>query len=174
MPTISEPRRLTAVPSPGADPPASRAIDPDTRSDAELVARACEGDPETWSILYRRCYAGLYRQLRYMTGDRAIAEELAQETFAQAMTSRARYDGRKGFRPWLHGIALNVARKHWRRRRYATRASERLEALSQVQRPLRADPDDPLKNRSWGSSGSARSGRCTWLSASSRSLARVA
>lgn len=108
----------------------------------EVIALTREGDPETWALLYRRCYVGLYRQLRYLTGDRAIAEELAQEAFAQALISRARYDGRRGFRSWLHGIALNIVRKHWRKRRNAARASERLETLHRVRAPS-CNPEDP-------------------------------
>ncbi len=116
---------------------------PALSDDPELVQRACAGDPELWAQLYQQSYAGLFRQLRYLTGDRTIAEELAQETFAQAMVSRRRYDGRKGFRPWLHGIALNVVRKHWRKQRNATRAHERLETLTKLKRPLAEGAGDP-------------------------------
>src|SRR5687768_1201178 len=106
---------LRLCPAPGHDHDAAPAHAP-------LVARACAGDIGAWGQLYERCYDGLLRQLRHLTGDLAIAEELAQETFAQAMASRARYDRTRSFEAWLHGIALNMARKHWRSRRNTTAA----------------------------------------------------
>lgn len=109
----------------------------------DIIALTREGDPETWAFLYRRCYVGLYRQLRYLTGDRTIAEELAQEAFAQALISRHRYDGRRGFRSWLHGIALNIVRNHWRKRKNAARANERLEMLQRLRAPAGNNSEDP-------------------------------
>lgn len=117
---------------PLAGPPVSR---------GEWVARACAGDVAAWAELYQSCYDGLLRHLRHLTGDLAVAEELAQETFAQAMASRTRYDRARSFEAWLHGIALNMARKHWRSRRNATRAHARLSHLSQLCPPSAGDPD---------------------------------
>lgn len=118
-------------------PPAPRPALPD----AGLVDRACSGDVGAWAQLYERCYDGLLRQLRHLTGDLATAEELAQETFAQAMASRARYDRARSFEAWLHGIALNMARKHWRSRRNTTHAHARLVAMHGASPPSPADPD---------------------------------
>lgn len=110
-----------------------------------LVARACAGDIGAWATLYERCYDGLLRQLRHLTGDLAIAEELAQETFAQAMASRTRYDRTRSFEAWLHGIALNMARKHWRSRRNTSAAHARLgamhDACPSASSSALADPD---------------------------------
>ncbi|MBL9104766.1 MAG: RNA polymerase sigma factor [Myxococcales bacterium] len=106
-----------------------------------LVAGACAGDIAAWAELYARCYDGLLRQLRHLTGDLAIAEELAQETFAQAMTSRARYDRGRSFEAWLHGIALNMARKHWRSRKNTSAAHARLIAMHGASPSAPADPD---------------------------------
>lgn len=96
-------------------------------SDAATIERARRGDVAAWSALYEARYAQIYRRLRYLCGDAAVAEELAQETFAQAMQHRTRFDGRRPFGAWLHGIALNVARKHHRKQRNRVRALERLE-----------------------------------------------
>ena len=54
-------------------------------ADDTLGVRAREGDLGAWSEVYARHYGRLLRQLRHLTGDLAVAEELAQETFAQAM-----------------------------------------------------------------------------------------
>jgi RNA polymerase sigma-70 factor (ECF subfamily) len=150
MSNVAPLRRLHAVPA--ADTRAheaarahapGEAADIPQKDDADTLRRVQLGDTKTWTRLYRQCYAGLYRQLRYLTGDRALAEELAQETFAQAMISRERYDGRKGFRAWIHGIGLNVVRKHWRKQRNASTAYERFEALLQIKSPQRHSAMDP-------------------------------
>jgi RNA polymerase sigma-70 factor (ECF subfamily) len=123
-----------------------RAVDPaPEREPADatpaLVARACDGDVSAWSRLYTLCYPAVYRQLRYYTGDGAVAEELAQEAFAQAMTCRDRFDRARDFRAWLHGIALNVVRKYWRRQRSTLAAHARLAAMARSS-PLGPGPDD--------------------------------
>ena len=124
-------------------PPYLRAVEAPARSEAAgrdeatgrvepsaaLVGRAIAGDVRAWSRLYEELYFGVFRQIRYLTGDAAIAEELAQETFAQAMASRSRYESGRPFAAWLHGIAINVVRKHWRKHRNKQRAHERLVSL---------------------------------------------
>ncbi|MBK7826376.1 RNA polymerase sigma factor [Nannocystis sp.] len=101
-------------------------------ADDALELRARDGDLAAWSEVYARHYGRLLRQLRHLTGDLAVAEELAQETFAQAMASRARYEPGRSLEAWLAGIALNMARKHWRSRQSTQRAHARLECVAEV------------------------------------------
>lgn len=110
----------------------------------EVLARAERGDVHAWAEIYQKHYMGVYRQLRYLANDAGLAEELAQETFAQAMASHARFDaahGRGGLAGWLHGIALNVVRKHWRKQRNGVRAHERLEVAMRLLPGGGGDPD---------------------------------
>lgn len=106
-----------------------------------LEARACAGDVSAWGAVYARHYGRLLRQLRHWTGDLAVAEELAQETFAQAMASGSRYERGRSFAAWLAGIALNMARKHWRSRESTQRAHARFERLVQVSGAAPIEPD---------------------------------
>jgi len=116
--------------------------------DPAVIAQACEGDVRAWAQLYQALYLGVFRQLRYLTGDATIAEELAQETFAQAMTFRTRYDLQRAFVAWLHGIAINVARKHWRKQRNSVRAHQRFELVTQLgSGSIHGDPDDGFVRR---------------------------
>jgi RNA polymerase sigma-70 factor (ECF subfamily) len=117
---------------------ASARVDPSPA----LVGRAIAGDVRAWSRLYEELYFGVFRQIRYLAGDAAIAEELAQETFAQAMASRGRYDEARPFSAWLHGIAINVVRKHWRKHRNKQRAHERLVTLTVASGRTGADPGE--------------------------------
>lgn len=57
--------------------------------------------------IYRE-YAGyVYHYLCALTGDAALAEELTQETFYQAVKGIHRFDGRSGVSTWLCAIAKN-------------------------------------------------------------------
>ena len=56
--------------------------------DESLALRARDGDLAAWAEVYARHHGRLLRQLRHLTGDLAVAEELAQETFAQATAIR--------------------------------------------------------------------------------------
>lgn len=91
-----------------------------------LVTRARGGDTTAWSRLYQDHFDRLYRSMYAMVGDRALAEDVVQETFARALVSLARYDGRARFSTWLHAIAQNVVRKHWRKQGRKDRSHERL------------------------------------------------
>ena len=79
-----------------------------------------------WARLYQDHFDGLYRHLRYLTGECQTAEELVQETFVQALGCIGRYDARARFSTWLHGIGLNMARKHWRSQRSTAKAHAKL------------------------------------------------
>jgi RNA polymerase sigma-70 factor, ECF subfamily len=116
------------------------APDPDARAPdvTAWVERARRGDVEAWSRVYEANHAAVYRRLRYLCGDPAVAEELAQETFARAMAHHARYDGQRPFAAWLFGIALNIARKHHRKQGNKNRAMQRLRDIAPT-----GSSDDP-------------------------------
>ena len=115
---------------------------------ALLVERARAGDTEAWARLYHDHFAGLYRHLRYLTGDAQAAEELVQDTFVHALSSIGRFDGRGRFSTWLHGIGLNVARHHWRSRRSKDRAHAKLTLVHSLGDPgTHAMPDHTLAMR---------------------------
>lgn len=121
-------------------------------SDAEIAAllieRARGGDMQAWARLYQDHFDGLFRHLRYLTGDAQVAEELVQETFVQALTCIARFDGRSRFSTWLHGIGLNVARHHWRSQRSTAKAHAKLTLVNAlVEAGSSASPDRTLVSR---------------------------
>lgn len=122
---------------PVAAAPAGTPAVPTTK---ELEQLAASGDLDAWAALYNEHYATVFRQVRYLCGERSLAEELTQEAFAQAMASRQRYDARRAFAAWMHGIALNVVRKYWRKNRNRGRAMQRYEFVDNA-RPRHGDPD---------------------------------
>ena len=88
---------------------------PDAADSDEAWAQRALSDRDAYAELVRR-YADRIFNLAYrMTGDRAEAEDLAQESFIRA------YRGLPGFLPdrdfgaWLYRIAVNVCLTHRRR-----------------------------------------------------------
>lgn len=98
-------------------------------SEAALVARAREGDMQAWAVLYRTHFPALVRHVRFLTGDALLTEELVQEAFARALVKLPSFDGRATLSTWLHGIALNIVRNHWRAQRNTATAHERLRTI---------------------------------------------
>jgi RNA polymerase sigma-70 factor (ECF subfamily) len=115
--------------------------------EARLVGRARQGDMQAWSRLYQRHFDSVFRHVRLMTGDSNVAEDLTQETFAQALISLSRFRGEAKFSTWLHRVSINVTRKHWRWQRNTDVAHERLESMARVSAQSDADPDRVTQRR---------------------------
>ena len=74
----------------------------------------------------------VYRFLRRLLRDRAIAEDLTQETFVRALGAAYRADGRE--RAWIFQIARNLACDHMRA------GARRAVAVTTEEPVLLADP----------------------------------
>jgi RNA polymerase sigma factor (sigma-70 family) len=89
-----------------------------TTLDAAIVRTA----PPSFAEVAERELDAVYRYLVFLTGDRALAEDLAAETFEKALRSWRRFDPRRSApRAWLcriaHNVALDWFRAEERRRR---------------------------------------------------------
>jgi len=85
------------------------------RSDAELLEASRRGERDAFGALIER-YQGVVSAVSYSrTGDHALSEDVAQDTFIAAwhQLGQLREPGR--LRAWLCGIARNLARKARRR-----------------------------------------------------------
>lgn len=76
----------------------------DPRTDEALLACA---DPEAFGVFYRRHLRSVLAFLIHRTGRADLAADLAAETFAGALQSRARYVPSGSARGWLFAIAAN-------------------------------------------------------------------
>lgn len=86
------------------------------------------GDEQHWVVQARNGNQLAFRQLvnanarplhalcARITRDPALAEDAVQEAFLNAWRHLATFDGRAGFRTWLHRIAVNAALEQLRRR----------------------------------------------------------
>ncbi|HEX2374634.1 MAG TPA: RNA polymerase sigma factor [Actinomycetota bacterium] len=81
------------------------------------LARDLDGSFEALVVAYERLVFGLALRV---VGNRADAEEVAQDTFERAYAALAGYEAERvaamALRPWLATIALNLARNRLRRR----------------------------------------------------------
>ncbi len=78
-------------------------------TDEDLMEAYKSGNGSAFDELVRRYGDPLFGYLVRLTGDRAHAEDLFQETFLR-VHSRCRTFGRgRSFRPWVYAIATNVA-----------------------------------------------------------------
>jgi RNA polymerase sigma-70 factor, ECF subfamily len=68
--------------------------------------------------LYDRYYARIYTYFRYRCADAQTCDDLAAQTFEQALVHFEDYDPARGpFVAWLFGIARNAVHHHYRRGR---------------------------------------------------------
>ena len=67
--------------------------------------------------VYRQHFRMVYQYLMSLTHQPDVAEELAQETFCQAVSSIHRYDGSCKITTWLCAIAKNEYLKHLRKQK---------------------------------------------------------
>jgi RNA polymerase sigma-70 factor (ECF subfamily) len=78
--------------------------------EATLVDRAIEGDGDAFAALYARHVDRVYRHCYYYMGNRADAEDMAQQTFLSAWQAIGRYRrGTAPFQAWLLTIAGNLS-----------------------------------------------------------------
>jgi RNA polymerase sigma-70 factor, ECF subfamily len=78
-----------------------------TRSDAELIGLARDGDREAAGELFTRHWSSAWRAAYAVTGRRAMADDVAQDAFERAFAALSRFDERRPFGPWLHRIVVN-------------------------------------------------------------------
>lgn len=74
--------------------------------------------------IYRKYFRDVYRFSLSLTQDRALAEEVTQDTFFKAMKGLARFDWSKDIRAWLFTIARNSYYSHCRAQKRAISAED--------------------------------------------------
>ena len=86
------------------------------RSDEDLALGLQRGSKDDLTTLVERHHSPLLGYLYRMSGgDRALAEDLAQETFLRVLKSIGQYRHPRPFKAWLYAIATNIARDHYKR-----------------------------------------------------------
>ncbi|HXF31538.1 MAG TPA: sigma-70 family RNA polymerase sigma factor [Solirubrobacterales bacterium] len=104
------------------------------QTDSEAIA-ASLSEPKAFGVVFERHFEPIHRYLRRRLGAQR-AEEATAQTFFLAFDGRGRFDPRQpSARPWIFGIATNVAGRH---RRHEIRELRATAALG-VERASDAD-----------------------------------
>jgi RNA polymerase sigma-70 factor (ECF subfamily) len=77
--------------------------------DLTLVEQACSGDTDSFTELCRRYYPAMVAIAHSIIGDRHLAEDTAQQTFAKAVRKMSNLKSKNKFAAWLAAICRNVA-----------------------------------------------------------------
>lgn len=84
--------------------------------DETLYQQVMKGSETALAELVTRYHQAIYAFLYRYTGDPALADDMAQETFIRLMNYRGSPPRR--FRAWVYTIAANIARDYFRSARY--------------------------------------------------------
>ncbi len=80
----------------------------DENSDAAIMLRVRDGDDSGFTYLIEKYRKQMIHYMFRMTGNQAVAEELAQEVFLRVYRSRESYRAEAKFTTWLYRIATNL------------------------------------------------------------------
>ena len=127
-------------------------IDLETVGEARIITQALAGSQSAFEQIVRRYQRPIISLIARMTGDWALAEDLAQETFVKAFRSLAAFDTTRRLSSWLFRIAHNTAIDAMRRSRAPQGAidSSCTAALDAVDELATLPAPDPIERRELG------------------------
>src|SRR4051795_4761019 len=83
--------------------------------DAEVIAALKRGDEAVFADLVDAYSPGLMRMARMFVRDRAVAEEVVQETWVGVLRGIDRFEGRSSLKTWIYRILMNTAKTRGQR-----------------------------------------------------------
>ncbi len=116
----------------------------DERSDNELMLLLRGESREALGTLFARHHRSVYALCYRMTGDTAVADDLAQESFLRLLRYKENFDGRSLFTTWLYRVVRNLCLDHLSRRKRERRMQERL-SLETEDGDVDGAPDDRVE-----------------------------
>lgn len=112
--------------------------------DEKLMLAYARGDLRAFDTLYSRSRGMLYRYILRSVADRAVADELFQETWSRLIAARERYRVEAKFTTWLLQIAHNLVIDRFRRTRPHASAEETESVLRTLDAPESEQPERVL------------------------------
>lgn len=89
----------------------------DASSDGALAGRAASGDRVAFAVLVERHYDFVFRVAFRWCGNRANAEDIAQEVCVRLGKAVGNFKGESRFTTWLYALTINAARDLMRKTR---------------------------------------------------------
>lgn len=111
----------------------------------DLVKKAKEGDRTAFDVLVRHCAKDIYNLCFRLCGNKASAEDIAQDAFISAYKNMNKFQQKSPFAGWVYRIAINTwkNRVRYEKRRFFFKHDSLDEAMEtedgQMQKQL---PDD--------------------------------
>ncbi len=102
-----------------------------------LASGLSRRDPDLLDQLIERYQHRLYRYLLFLTGNRALSEDLFQETWIRVLERGHQYNAKSKFESWLFAIARNLVIDASRRKKMAS-----IEDLGNPEMDQAFDPPD--------------------------------
>jgi RNA polymerase sigma-70 factor (ECF subfamily) len=139
-----------------------------TEDEARLLEGLRRGDEAAFVELLDRYHGALVRLAMVYVGDRAVAEEVAQETWLGVLRGLERFEGRSSLKTWVFRILTNRAKTRGEREGrmipFSALAGAEVEADDPAVEPERFLPADHPKwpghwsaaPRGWGDNPEAR------------------
>jgi RNA polymerase sigma-70 factor (ECF subfamily) len=104
--------------------------------DVQLMLAVQQGDQAAYYRLFEKHVAGVIGFAMQFVGNRARAEELAQDVFLQVYRTRSRYTPRARFKTWLYRMVTNACLSELRRPEHRVH-------LQPLDPPLGEEIDEP-------------------------------
>ena len=104
-------------------------------NEAALVAALRSGDEAAFTALFEKHHASLVRLAMVYVSDRAVAEEVAQETWLGVLQGLKRFEGRSSLKTWIFTILINRAKTRGQRESRSIPFSDLGEADSDSDEP---------------------------------------
>lgn len=109
--------------------------------DLRLVAALRAGDEAAFMRLVDRYHGAMLRLAQLYVPERAVAEEVVQETWLAVLQSLARFEGRAALKTWIFRILVNMAK---------TRAQREGRSVPFSSLPeLERESDEPAVEAGW-------------------------
>lgn len=102
--------------------------------DNQLAARAARGDAAAFRLLLERHYDSVYRIAFRFSGQRADAEDLAQDVCASLACKIRSFRGDAKFSTWLYRVVMNAARDAHRKRVTVDKATKTYGEVAELER----------------------------------------
>jgi RNA polymerase sigma-70 factor (ECF subfamily) len=116
----------------------------DSNSERASTTKYMPGNEADFERLYQTSYGKILGTLTAMLGDRAAAEDCAQDAFERAYKKWSTWQPIAPAEAWVHRIAINAAVSHQRK----MRLREVGEVIRRIGRPgLGPDPQDHIEHR---------------------------
>ena len=111
-------------------------------NEAELIARAADGDSQAQRTLYEAHVERVYRLAFRLAGDDDLARDFTQDAFIRAFSRLKDFRGESSFSTWLYTIATTVSLNGLRKVRRIREREAPVEAADSLGTTTRrADPD---------------------------------